>query len=471
MTERNEPGSENQATPEVGNLVAQASATGNWPLRTPASTFLRDLKSENGKAVVPAATREAFAVKGHAFGIKHWAGLLTICAVLFALRRPDALHDPKLWGEDGVIFLPDSFLLGAGSLLKPYAGYVLLLPRLWAQVTTLLPIQWLALSYTTFALVFGLGCCSLVLSRRLRWLIPSDGVRLVAFVGLLLLPGTSEVYGTMTNCVWFAGIALVLLSLCSEPSTARGKVAESTALVVLGLTGISVFLAVPGFFLRWIREKSRYNLLVAGLAAVTALFQAATTLNAGRTVPSFALKPGSVVNGLVIRPAATLLLGEGRLGRLYQQPSGGRVILAAGVVMLACTVCCLLALQMAGRLAFLSVLAVSVVLVTVNFGGDLTEAAHGAHGRYLVIPVATLWVLLIAGAPRLLRRRHLAAVLVGVASATLPLIAVSDDGRIDPHPTIEWSTSARCIARHLHCTVPLNPPGWSATLPPLPNVR
>lgn len=439
-----------QAAPDVDDLVTPTSVTTTWRLPSPQGPF---------------------AVNGHTFGIKHWAGLVAFCAFMFALRRPDALQDPKLWGEDGVIFLPDSFLLGADSLLKPYAGYVLILPRLWAQVSTLLPIQWLALSYTVFALVFALGCCSLVLSRRLRWLIPSDGVRLVAFVGLLLLPGMSEVYGTMTNSVWFAGIALVLLSLSSEPRTAEGKVAESTALLALGLTGISVFLAMPSFFLRWFRERSRYNVVVAGLVAATALFQAARTLTAGRPVPSFVLKPGTVVDGLVIRPAATLLLGEERLGRLYQQSSGGRVILAAGIVMFVCAVCCLAALQMAGRLAFFSVFAVSVVLVTVNFGGDLTEAAQGAHGRYLVIPVATLWLLMIAGAPRLLRRKDRASVLVGIASVALPLFAVSGDWMMPSYPTIEWSTSARCIARHLTCKVPLNPPGWYATLPPLPNVR
>jgi hypothetical protein len=205
---------------------------------------------------------------------------------------------------------------------------------------------------------------------------------------------------------------------------------------------------------------------------VTALFQAATTLTAGRTVPSFALKPGSVVSALLIRPAATLLLGEERLGRLHQQPSGGRVIFAAGIAILVCVACCWLTMQLAARLAFISVFAVSLVLVTVHFGGDLTDAAQGTvHGRYMVIPVATLLVLLVAGAPRLLRRTHPAAVLVGVASLTLPLVALSGDWMIPSHPTIGWSTSARCIARHLNCTVPLNPPGWSATLPPLPNVR
>jgi hypothetical protein len=237
------------------------------------------------------------------------------------------------------------------------------------------------------------------------------------------------------------------------------------------MTGISVFLVFISFFLRWFRQRTNYNRRLLAVVAVVASFQCWTTLVAGRRVPDFSLRLGSVISALVIRPAATVLLGEKRIGALYESHSGQRIVIVAGLVVLASAAFALRCLDATARVALVSVVVVNTVLVTVSFGGDLTDATKTTrHGRYLVIPVAALYLILLAGASRLLRGR-IAIAAVGLACLAFPTTASLSDWAMRPYPTIDWPASARCIAEHRECTVPLNPTGWSAMLPPLPNVR
>lgn len=400
----------------------------------------------------------------------HWIVVAVAAAVVVTLRRPDVVTDPKLWGEDGAIFLPQSYLLGTRAIIEPYAGYFLLVPRLWAAVATVLPVEHLPFVYGAGALAFAVACMSIVLSRRLRWLVPSDGIRLATFIVLLLLPGTSEIHGTLTNSVWYAVVCLLLLSLCEEPASRAGSLAEAASVGVLGFTGVGIALVVPAFLMRLWRARTRYNGALVAVVVTVGGVQGYLASSNPRPAPPFEASAGEVLSGLIVRPAGTLAMGEQWVSEVYQGFSSQAWLWGAATVVLLTAVCCARAVKRRMWVPLAAVAVLNAVLSAVRLGGNLEETSENiAHGRYMVIPIVTLVLVLSAGIPVLLRRGGLLPKVIGMMGIGLIVVGVAGDGRMPAYPSIGWSKSADCIARQRECHVPLNPPGWSVDLPPLPN--
>jgi len=77
---------------------------------------------------------------------------------------------PPLWLEDAGVFLLGEQVRGVRSLVDPYNGTLLMVPRLLALLTDIAPVRWTASLYAILAAVFAVACCALVLSDRLNWL-------------------------------------------------------------------------------------------------------------------------------------------------------------------------------------------------------------------------------------------------------------------------------------------------------------
>src|ERR1019366_3849487 len=55
---------------------------------------------------------------------------------LLAFRAPDAFLTPQFWAEDGSLLWLDAYRDGVHAIFKPYAGYLILAPRLIAQIAS-----------------------------------------------------------------------------------------------------------------------------------------------------------------------------------------------------------------------------------------------------------------------------------------------------------------------------------------------
>ena len=387
------------------------------------------------------------------------------------LRRVDAISEPKLWAEDGPIFLFGSFVDGAASVFKTYAGYLHLFPRLWALISTLFPVEDIALSYVCFAIIFDVACCSVVLSKRIAWLIPNGMLRATVFFYLVLLPGTSEIYGSLTNTIWYAGVGLILLSLCRHPRSRQGQIAEYSGCLALSLTGVASAIVAPAFFFRWQRERSKFNLLLASTVGLAGVLQSALALTSGRATNEGTLNLGSIPRFVGFRPFATLMLGEEGYLRSASKPLTLALVIAL-VLFAAVVVYCALLLPVRTSLAVLSVPVASFGLVFLGQGGTFELLKGYAGGRYFLYPMTSV-VLLIAGTlSHLMSTARLALAARAGAIMLVPAVGIVSDGALPAHGTIQpWKTSASCISAQLQCHVPLNPPGWFVDLPPLSTAR
>jgi hypothetical protein len=173
--------------------------------------------------------------------------LVTIAFLLLALRRPDALVNPQLWAEDGVIFFREDLQFGFWhSLITPYAGYLHAIPRLIAGLTSNLPARFVPVSFSVAALSVEALSCSAFFLPCCRAYIQSDAIRAAACIALAcVVPTGHELVGTISNVQWWLLIPGLLL-MVSRPDHKRGwqiwaaglmgmLIALSSALLVIGV--------------------------------------------------------------------------------------------------------------------------------------------------------------------------------------------------------------------------------------------
>ena len=415
----------------------------------------------------------SLAVLGRDIGPAAWPLAVVVGFLLMALRRPDALRHPQPFAEDGIVFLRDAYLHSwSSSVFRPAAGYLHVLLRVWAELTTLLPVRFLALSYTCFALSATAACYALVLRPALRWLIPSDGIRVLTFLVLVLLPGVREVLGTLTNVIWPVGVALVLLSLSDAPLTVGRRRVEVGAVAVLGLTGVTSMLVWPAFWLRGRREPDPHNALVAGVVTAAAVVQALLlVLSHDRSSTGFG-GVGDMVMALSVRIWGTLAIGERLLTSALADRSAPAIVWVLAGVSLLISVVAFLASVPRFRLQFLITLALTCGASLWSLDGEIAFIARStAAGRYFVIPLVMVVVLWAAGLPRLVATGWLLRGLAVVPAIALLAFAIGQDFVLPNEPHIDWDGTAACIASHRVCRVPSHLPEFSFDLPPIPGTR
>lgn len=391
---------------------------------------------------------------------------------LLILRRPDVVTSPKLWAEDGAIFMKDAYLRhGYQTLLAPYSGTVLVVPRLWALFTTLLPVRYLPLSYALFTLAIDTASVAVILSRRFAWLIPSFAVRAALFLVLILLPGTGEIHGNLTNSIWYTGLCLLLLSFASDPLTRLGRVAEIVIGLLFAFTGAASVVIAPLYLLRWWRTRSWHSARLTVAVGAGGLFQLFELQFHPRTPAQLSgVGPWDFVRTMIERIGGTAALGEQRLGRWWPSSHtnhhAAALALAAalllGVVVLARWV------PRPARLALAAAIVLLAAAATVGVVGPFQQL-NNPHfsGRYFVAPVAVLCLTIAAAAPAAWRRLSARVAWLLLLPVALLAFGVVGDARLPSLPPIGWAGSARCIASHHPCQVKLNPPGWSVELPPV----
>jgi hypothetical protein len=410
-----------------------------------------------------------FTIAGQPLGAAAYAAAMVLAFAVLAARRPGGLLHPNLWAEDGPIFARSAYLEPwYRSLFHAYNGYLHLGLRGWAELTTLLPASALAASYAVFALVAFPLSLSIVLSRRLRWLIPSDAARAALFVALLLIPGARETVGNMTNALWPIGLGLMLVSFCDAPSTRFGRGAELVALALGGLTGATSLLLWPAFGLRWWRQRVRHNLHAFGVVMATAVIQGIVLLANPRL--DLGLEPSvrTMPRALLLRVWGILAVGEHTLSKhVFAHPMSLPLILLCvlGVVL---TGAALLQLPRLTQLQIAGTFGLSLAATAWAYGFNMRSMAESdAHGRYFLLPTALVLLAVFAAASTPAWRQRVWRLAALAPAATFFAFAVFVDFGLPAMPQTYWANTAACIDHHQSCTVVVNPRGFNFDLPPI----
>lgn len=372
--------------------------------------------------------------------------LVTLAAVaLIALRKSDSLLNPQFWAEDGALFFIEAERYGGwGLLFRPYEGYLHVFPRLIAALGAPLPLTAIPGFYAWSALA---------VTAAITWWIQSPRLtqRGGAFAALALaaVPHTGEVYLTLCNLQWITALGLFALVLARDAASLPTRAGELLLLLLTGLTGPFIVLALPLFAWRAYHRRSRWSsiLLIGALAAAAA------------HLPSLLARPAvtAAVDWAPVQHAA--VIGRRVVGTLF-----------FGQISLPAYFFAALAVTTFGAVTFalwrrreplpggLLLLAASLLVLAATgykVRPDTWTLAELVNGdRYFFISkIILLWLvaaLALTSAPRL--RLGLFTLLLLPLAANLPRFI------FPPAPDQNWAASCALIARGEPVWVPILPP-------------
>ena len=166
------------------------------------------------------------------------------------MRRPGGITHPQFWAEDSVIFYRDQLVLGSfHALLQPCAGYLCLVSRLIALVSSSLPAALVPLAFSSAALALASLSCSFLFLPWYRHLIESQLLR--AAVCVLFAAGlfVDELVGNVTNGQWYLALPGILLLARSSRDDETAGLPKLFALAllafVLGLSSPLLIMLLP----------------------------------------------------------------------------------------------------------------------------------------------------------------------------------------------------------------------------------
>ncbi|MFT7836151.1 hypothetical protein Q5530_08350 [Saccharothrix sp. BKS2] len=306
----------------------------------------------------------------------------------------------RVWAEDGARFLLDGITQPfATNLVSPYGGYLHTIPRLAAELVSVLPLEWAATGFAVLAAV-PRALVALVVFAASAGHLRSLPVRFAHAALVVVLPvGNSEPLDNVTNLHWFLlyGVFWALLWR-REP---RVPVAVVVFVVLATLSSPLVVLLIPVALLRLaLRRDLALPVAFLGAAAVQAVVMVFAERNPYSRDP---VDPVQVVLAALLRVPVAAFTGSEQVERYY--PALGNAPVLVTLVLVCLPV--LAGLRWGGRPGRLLValglgysVLVIVVTLTTNWGQELQVQQPGvvlAAQRYSIAPCLFLFAAVAVG--------------------------------------------------------------------------
>ncbi len=343
--------------------------------------------------------------------------ILVLCAVIIVAREPMFLIQPRLWAEEGRVFLKFAYLHNplTGLLYVPVkiTSYFLLCATLPTTVASLVPLEEAATVTTYFCFAFTLSIFAVILYGR-SYVWDTTWRKIVAVLVLLCASVLArEAWLNTVNLQLFCGIFTICLLAEDLRHTGRARRFFFRSLLLFcGLSGPYAVALVPAFLLKASREKSRESWVLGSILAICCAVQASLflLLKTTGTVTSLKMMSLPIQHRAflaffhhVLRP----FLGADNASAVLEvlhisatsvtKEASDFVILAgwASVAFYSAFVYWMIRvrrhpIQAPLILAFLSITGLSTLGATFGVPGE----------RYAVVPFFSLAVLLLSGIPR-----------------------------------------------------------------------
>jgi hypothetical protein len=377
--------------------------------------------------------------------------VVVIAAALLYVRMPGDFRHPQFWAED-VILWNQVYIFGIKSLVFPLAGYFLLVPRLLAQLGTIVPLSYVPAFYIYAATLIDLMIVYLATSPRLD-------LPLRPLVALSIVATYAGNYAlvTLANLQWVLPIGVFIL-IFMKPATKVILVAEIVYVLLTSVTGIfSIFLGpialLRAVSLRHERPAMIRLLLLGGALCGGAVVQAIYVL---------CHLSGALIGSPHI--AATWMLWTNMVFHQLFSPFGdvlffGLLGVVATFILAAITI--VLALKYPFRPQKLAMLFFGMAVVVGGMIKSGVDLGPGFGLRYFyILSVFSLWfICCVAQAPVLRPLGVLIVIIIQVAwvRASAHFDHVQSD--------LEWSRWSQFVDRGLPFAFPAAPNRWYVDIP------
>jgi hypothetical protein len=381
------------------------------------------------------------------------AAVLILVTLLSLLRLGFSASLSTVWAEDGPIYLQAALTDGFwDAVSSPYAGYLVIVPRLIAEVGALVPLQYAAAAISIVSALIA------ALSGLAVWAASAGHVRdpyLRVGLGLataLAATAGQETLNSAAYAPWFMLVGAFWLLLW-RPRTLGGAIAGGLFLLATGLSTPGVWFFIPVALLRAMTIRDSRDGVLLGSFALGAAVQVPVVLGQEQGEP---LWSDNIWTAFLQRVVDGGVFGQ-RLGGNLWAELGWPFLIVLGLAILAG-----LALGLRrGRESARWFAAVAIVTSAVMFVvsayqrtvGDNVFWSAGSSGgtasRYVMVPALLLLSALVvtvdANLGAALRRRAswaVAATLAVIALAIATSFEMSSSARGAPY----WEDALRSAA-------------------------
>lgn len=200
--------------------------------------------------------KNPYPISTQTIGYKEVLLVLIAALVLIVIREPKFLMEPRLWGEEGTIyiqtFLDNGWLSG---LFSPHLGYYSLVANVSAVLgVSLLGLQWAAYFTTGVSLIIYLACIlSPLFLKSPYW---ENRFTRIALVGISIIVSSPEIWLNSINSHFYLGLFACYLLLSDLEALSKKALCVAVVLAVMAVltSGTSVILA-PLFLLKYALSK------------------------------------------------------------------------------------------------------------------------------------------------------------------------------------------------------------------------
>lgn len=211
--------------------------------------------------------------------------LLIMAIIIY--KYPSPYMHKMLWAEDGTIYLSQSLENIWTSFFRPYAGYILLYPRIVAAVALLFK-----LTYTP--IIYLIGTIFVILAIVHFIFLSFDTKIWKKILIALMIPLTRVepiIFSNEANIQWFFAVILIIMLSCEYNLTTKFKKTLFTLFTLLaGLTGPYSVILLPVSALRIYFKKDFKNYIYFYIPFfITSLIQGLTMIFTPRVSEGFAI--------------------------------------------------------------------------------------------------------------------------------------------------------------------------------------
>lgn len=360
-------------------------------------------------------------------------GLVALGTVLVLLRLGTEVFE-RVWAEDGPVYLAGAIDHGFWfAVFKPYAGYLVVAPRLIGAVAgTILPLQWAS------AVIVVLAALLNAVSGVAVWFgsagqVPDRRLRAALVVAIVLAAGCGqETLDSGAYAPWFMLCGTFWL-LFLWPRTNVGAGAAAFFALLTGLSTPGVWFFLPVAVLRVVSGPTRKAWIVLAGFAAGAVVQVPVVLSQQQE-PS--LYTGRIWSSFLQRVVDGGLLGQ-RLGGNLWQDLGWPFVIVVALLAIIVPAACLRRAALGTRWCVAVLLATSFVMFVVSvYQRGISDAifwrageSNGLAGRYVTVPAALLVSAVVVAVQGYLAsewgRRRSPRLRRGIVGATLAVIAIA----------------------------------------------
>ncbi len=392
------------------------------------------------------------------------------------LRSPADVLAPHFFAEDGAVWYASAYNAGwLATLVLPYHGMNMLLPRITAAASLLLPLQAVPVMFFGVSVALRAAIVGYVASSRLAEAVPSRFTRYAMCILYLAMPNSWEVNASMSNAMWHLALLGILVIVAAPPHAKGWKIADGVAIAAVGLTGPFALACLPCAVGLALLRRTRWSTGVAIAFACAALLQLSLLAENFHGIPAAlnaAALPSTIAGALAGQVAIGGLTGAHGYALIHgavwwSNPTVEAAVAASLLFLLGWIIARhprdLGILVVYGLAIFLAGI-VNVTLLDAHSHVSLTAPYVGSARYAFVLIAAFLWGLAsLVTMERIVIMRCLAGILVMVVAG----FGIPGDWLYPTFPAPGYAPALQTFAAAAPgtaVTVPIAPEGWSMVL-------